>query len=134
MRRKLKDKGAALRVIKNRHAKIALGELEFPDVSEYLVGPTALALTEADSGAVAKILFDYGADTAVRVKGAIIDGKVFGDSEVEEYSKLPSRADLLSKLMSAMNGPITNLLYAMRGVPEQLVRTLQAVADRKGTE
>ena len=134
LRGKLREKGASFKVIKNRYAKIALNELEYPDVSELLVGPTALALAQNDSGAAAKILFDFSSETSVQVKGAIIDGNVFNDAEVEAYSKLPSMNDLIAKLMSAMNGPVTNLMYALKAVPEKLVRTLQAVADQKDVE
>ena len=134
LRGKLREKGASFKVIKNRYAKIALSELEYPDVSEYLVGPTALALAENDSGAAAKILFDFSSDATVAVKGAIIDGNVFGDDEVKAYSKLPSMNDLIAQLMSAMNGPLTNLMYALKAVPQKLVRTLQAVADQKDEE
>ncbi len=134
LRGRLREKGATFKVIKNRYAKIALDELEYPDVSEFLVGPTAMALSNDDSGAAAKVLFDFAGDSPVSVKGAIIDGNVFAPHEVEEYSKLPSYDELVARLMSAMNGPLTNLLYALQAVPQKLVRTLQAVADRKGSE
>ena len=134
LRKQLREKGASFKVIKNRYAKIALNELEYPDVAELLVGPTAVTLTETDSGSVAKVLFDFGRESPVTVKGAIIDGNVFDSAQVEAYSKLPTRDELISMLMSAMNGPVTNLMYALQAVPQKLVRTLQAVADKKGSE
>ena len=134
LRKQLREKGASFKVIKNRYAKIALKELEYPDVADYLVGPTAMTLTNTDSGSAAKILFDFGKDTPVSVKGAIIDGNVFDAEQVEAYSKLPTRNELISMLMSAMNGPVTNLMYALQAVPQKLVRTMQAVADKKGSE
>lgn len=134
LRNKLREKGATFKVIKNRYAKIALNELEYPDVSEFLVGPTAMTMTEADSGAAAKVLFEFSSDTSVSVKGAIINGNVFDFDQVEEYSKLPTRDELIAKLMSAMNGPLMNLMYTLQAVPQKLVRTLQAVADEKGAE
>jgi len=134
LRGKLREKGAILKVIKNRYAKIALNELEYPDVSAFLVGPTAVALTKDDSGGAAKILFEFGNDSPVAVKGAIIDGMVFDSTQVEEFSKLPSRDELIAMLMSAMNGPLMNLMYTLQAVPQKLVRTLQAVADQKGSE
>lgn len=134
LRNKLREKGATFKVIKNRYAKIALGELEYPDVSDLLVGPTAVALTRDDSGSAAKILFEFGNDAPVSVKGAIIDGLVFDQNQVEAYSKLPTRDELLAQLMSAMNGPLMNLMYTLQAVPQKLVRTLQAVADQKGSE
>ena len=134
LRAKLREKEAEFRVIKNRYAKLAFQQLEMPDVSDLLVGPTALALLNDDAGAIAKILFDYGKDTSVAVKGAIIDGQVYDGSQTEALSKLPTRDQLISMLMSAMNAPLQNLVYAVNGVTTKLVRVLQAVADKKAQE
>jgi large subunit ribosomal protein L10 len=134
LRAKLREKEAEFRVVKNRYAKLALKQLEMPDVSSFLVGPTALALLNDDAGAIAKILFDYGKDAPVEVKGAIIDGQVFDGSQTEALSKLPTRDQLIAMLMSAMNAPLQNFVYAINGVTTKLVRVLQAVADKKAEE
>ena len=134
LRGKLREKEAEFRVIKNRYAKLAFEQLEMPDVSDLLVGPTALALMQDDPSAVAKVIFDYGKDAPVSVKGALIDGQVFDGSQTEALSKLPGRDQLIAMLMSAMNAPLQNLVYVMNGVMTKLVRTLQAVADKKASE
>ena len=134
LREKLRENGVSFRVIKNRYAIIALSELSLPDASKYLVGPTAVALAEAEATSAAKILFEFGRDTPVKVKGAIIDGSVFDMDQVEAYSKLPGRNELLAQLMRVMNGPLVSLMYALKAVPQKLVRTLQAIADKKGSE
>lgn len=132
LRNRLREKQAEYHVVKNRYAKIAIKQLEMPDVSEYLVGPTALALAKDESGPVAKILLEFGKDTSVTVKGAIINGNVYTSEEVDAYSKLPTRDELIAKLMGTMNAPLQHLVYAMNGVTQKLVRVLQAVADKKG--
>jgi large subunit ribosomal protein L10 len=134
LRAKLREKEAEFRVVKNRYAKLAFEQLQMPDVSDLLVGPTALALLNDDAGAIAKILFDFGKDAPVEVKGAIIDGQVFDGSQTEALSKLPTRDQLIAMLMSTMNAPLQNLVYAINGVTTKLVRTLQAVADKKAEE
>jgi large subunit ribosomal protein L10 len=131
LRARLRDKEAEFRVVKNRYAKLAFQELEMPDVSNLLVGPTALALMQDDAGAVAKILFEYGKEAPVSVKGAIIEGQVFDGSQTEALSKLPTRDQLIAQLMSTMRAPLQNMVYVLNGVATKLVRTLQAVADRK---
>ena len=131
LRNKLREKSASFKVVKNRFARIALKDLDFPSVDDKLVGPTAVALARDDSGAVAKMLFDFAADTPLSVKGGIVDGSVFDPSQVEAYSKLPSKNELYAILMGTMNAPLQNLVYAMNGVVTKLVRTLQAVADQK---
>lgn len=134
LRGKLRGKDAEYRVVKNRYAKRAFEQLELPDVSDLLVGPTALALLKDDASAVAKIIYDFARDAPVSVKGAMVDGRVFTDSETEALSKLPSRDQLISQLMSVMQAPLQNLVYAMNGTVQKLVRVLQAVADKKQEE
>jgi large subunit ribosomal protein L10 len=133
LRSRLRDLQAEYRVVKNRYAKIAIEQLEMPDVSEYLIGPTALVLAKEESGPVAKTLFNFSKETSVTVKGAIINGNVFGPDDVEAFSKLPTRDELLAKLMGTMNAPVQNLVYAMNGVTQKLARVLQAIADKKAS-
>jgi large subunit ribosomal protein L10 len=134
LRGKLRDQSAEYRVVKNNFAKLALTQMEYPDVSDFLVGPTAVALAKSESGPVVKAILDLGRDWPVSVKGGIIDGKVFNAEQVEEYSKLPTRDELIAKLMGTMNAPLQNLVYAMNGVTQKLVRVLQAVVDKKAAE
>jgi len=134
LRGKLRKQEAEYRVIKNRYAKLAFKQLEMPDVEDLLVGPTAMALMKDDASAVAKILFDFAKDAPVSVKGAIVDGRVFSGVETEALSKLPSRDQLIAMLMSTMQAPLQNLVYAMNGTVQKLVRVMQAVADKKQEE
>lgn len=134
LRRKLREKEAEYKVVKNRYAKLAFQQMETPDVADLLVGPTALALLKDDPSAIAKILVDYAKEAPVEVKGALVDGRVFDGPQTQELSRLPGREQLLAQLMSTMNAPLQNLVYAMNGVTQKLVRVLQAVADKKGEE
>lgn len=131
LRRKLRENDAEFRVVKNRYAKIALQELDKPDLSEYLVGPTAVALSRGDANAVAKDIFALTKDWPMSVKAALVDDSVYDASQTEAFSKLPGRSELLSMLMRTMNAPLQNFVYALDAVPTKLVRTLQAVADQK---
>ena len=131
LRTTLREKQADYRVIKNGRARLAFKQLEKPDVSEYLVGPTAIALAKDDVAAVLKALIDFAKENPVQVKGALVDDAVFDAAQAEELSKLPTREELLAKLMATMQAPLQNLVYAMNGVPQKLVRVLQAVADKK---
>jgi large subunit ribosomal protein L10 len=57
---------------------------------------------------------------------------VYNAAQTEAYSKLPGRLELISMLMSVMNGPVRNLTVALNDVPARLVRTIKAIADQKG--
>ena len=131
LRSKLRATGSTYKVVKNRFAKIALKELEKPEVGDMLVGPTAVVISGEEAGAAAKELFAFAKDAPVEVKGGIIGTDVFDTKEMEAYSKLPSKLELIAKLMGTMNAPVQNFVYILNAVPEKFVRTLQAVADSK---
>jgi large subunit ribosomal protein L10 len=131
LRQTLRENGAEFKVVKNNYAKIAFQQMEKPDVSDYLVGPTAVAIAAGDSAPVVKVLFDFAKESPVAVKGALVGTAIFDAAEAEAYSKLPGRDALYSQLMSVMQAPLQNLVYAMNGVPTQITRVMQAVADQK---
>jgi len=122
LRRNLMKKDAAYRVVKNRFAKIALTELN-NQADEQLVGPTAIALVRGDeANVVAKDLFAVGKEGApLKVKGAMLDGKYFSPEEVEAFSKLPTKLELIASLMGTMKAPV-----------QKLAATLLAYVEKNG--
>ena len=134
LRNDLRKENAVYKVIKNRFAKIALKELDQPTVDEHLTGPTAVALSTEEAGPVAKALVAFARNGVLKIKGGIIDGNVFDAEQMVAFSKLPTKLELIAKLMGTMKAPVQNMVYIMHGVPQQLVRTLQAVADKKAAE
>ena len=122
LRRTLMKKDAAYRVVKNRFAKIALSELN-NQADEQLVGPTAIALVRGDeANVVAKELFNAGKDgNPIQVKGAMLDGKFFSPEEVEAFSKLPTKPELIASLMGTMKAPV-----------QKLAATLLAYVEKNG--
>jgi len=132
LRKQLRAKDVKYTVVKNNFARIAFEQLSAPDVSSYLVGPTAVAITPKDPNEVAKIFFDFLKEAPnLKVKGALIDGTVYNAAKTEAFSKLPGRLELISMLMSVMNGPARNLTAALNDVPSRLVRTIKAIGDKK---
>ena len=97
LRTQLRESGADFRVVKNSYAKIAFQEMEKPDVSEYLTGPTAIAISSRDSSPVVKILVDFAKEAPVEVKGALVGTMVYDAKQAEAFSKLPSRDALLAQ-------------------------------------
>jgi large subunit ribosomal protein L10 len=132
LRKQLRAKDVEYTVVKNNFAKIAFEQLGTPDVSEYFFGPTAVAITPRDPNEVAKIFYDFMRENpALKVKGALISGSVYDSVKTEAFSKLPGKLELISMLMSVMNGPARNLAAALNDVPSRLVRTIKAIADQK---
>lgn len=134
LRGKLRESGADYRVVKNNYARIAFEQLEKPDVSSYLTGPTAVALARDDAAPVVKALVEFAKDTSLEVKGALVGDSVYDAAQAEAFSKLPSREVLIAQLMGVMQAPVRNLATALNEIPSKLVRTLQAIADQKDGE
>jgi len=133
LRKQLRAKEVKYKVVKNNFARIAFEQLSMPNVASYLVGPTAVAITPKDSNEVAKILYEFAKEVpALQVKGALVSGTIYNAAQTEAFSKLPGRLELISMLMSVMNAPARNLAAALNDIPSRLVRTIKAVADKKG--
>lgn len=131
LRNKLRAHSAEYHVVKNTYARLAFRALDKADVDSYLVGPTAVALAKGDSGIVAKELLGLTKEWPLSVKGGLIDGKVFNAAQVEAFSKLLTKIELIAQLMGTMKAPLQNFVYVLNGVTTKLVRTLAAVAEKK---
>lgn len=134
LRGKLRETATAYKVVKNDYARIAMQQLGLPDASSLLTGPTALALVGRDVGPVARVILDFTKDSPLQLKGALVDGRLFGAGDVEALSRLPGRETLIAMLMGTMKAPLQNLVYVINGVTSKLVRTLAAVAEKKKSE
>lgn len=121
LRRKLSENDCQYRVVRNNFARIAFEKKDgSPDVTDYLVGPTALAFVSEDANAAAKALFDFSKDVpALVIKGAVVDGEVYDAEKIEAFAKLPGKNDLIAMFMSTINATTA-----------KFVRTLQAIVDK----
>jgi large subunit ribosomal protein L10 len=131
LRRKLRELNTEYKVVKNSYAKIALKSKGVAGLEELLVGPSAIAMVKGDASAVVKTIFDFTKETPVQVKGGYIDGNIFDMQQLEAFSKLPTKIELISMLMGTMKAPVQNLVYVLNAPLQKLVRTIQAVADQK---
>ncbi|AEV29902.1 ribosomal protein L10 [Sphaerochaeta pleomorpha str. Grapes] len=129
LRRNLLKKDAAYRVVKNRFAKIALRQLD-SEADDQLVGPTAIALVKGDAAnLVAKDLFQASKDgSPIQIKGALIDGKFLNPTEVEAFSKLPTKLELIASLMGTMKAPVQKLAATMLAFIEKNGGAVEAAA------
>lgn len=133
LRTQLRAKEASFKVVKNNFARVAFEQLDVSTVASYLVGPTAVAISPKDSNEIAKILFDFAKEApALKVKGGLVGNTVYDAAQVEAFSKLPGRKELIAMLMSVMNGPARNLVGALNDINARLVRTVKAIAGKKG--
>jgi large subunit ribosomal protein L10 len=108
--------------------------MDHEDVAPYLVGPTAIAYCGDEAGPVAKAMIKLAKDMPVEVKGGLLDGDVYDAAAVEAFSKLPTKLELVQMLMGTMQAPAQNMVYVLNGIATKLVRTLDAVREKKSQE
>lgn len=120
LRRKLNEKNAKLKVVKNTYARVVFDEMKIENVAEYLTGPTAVALTTEDANEVAKILFDFAKEApGLQVKGAYIDSELYDAAKIEAFSKLPGRQQLLAMIAATINAPVQKLAATLLAYVEK---------------
>jgi len=123
LRKQLRAKDAVCRVVKNRYAKIAMKELGHDGVDDKLVGPTAIVLARGDEqSSIAKIVVEAQKSTEnkLKVRGGFLDGRAFNAAEVDAFSKLPGRLDLISHLMATMMAPVQKVAATLLAYQEKL--------------
>ena len=124
LRKKLRENACTYKVVRNNFARIAFEDADIKDVDSWLTGPTALAMIAEDANLAAKTLFEYAKDApALVIKGAVVDGEIYDAKQIDAFSKLPGKKDLIAMFMSTVNATTS-----------KFVRTLQAIVDKGGPE
>lgn len=132
LRKKARDNGIYLHVVKNTLARQALTGTSFECLGPALVGPLVLGFSLEDPGAAGRVIKDFAKDNEqLVVKAVSIGGQLYGPKEIERLAKLPTREQALAQLLGTMKAPIGKFVSTLHAVPGQFVRTVKAVADQK---
>ena len=119
LRAKLRETGVNYTVVKNNLIRLAAKEVGLEELDPILHGPTAIATSDEDVIAPAKVLVEFAkANEALEIKSGFIDGKVVSVDEIKMYASIPSKEVLISKMLGSLQSPIS-----------ALARTLQAIVD-----
>ena len=120
LRKQLRDAGIVYKVSKNTMMKRAFEGTALAALEEHLEGPSAIAISKDDATAPARILCKFAKDAkALELKAGVIEGTVYDVDGLTELSKIPSREELLAKLLGSMQSPITNLARVLNQIAEQ---------------
>ncbi|RXJ03027.1 50S ribosomal protein L10 [Anaerobacillus alkaliphilus] len=120
LRKQLREANVEFKVYKNSMTRRATAEVELTDLDSVLVGPTAIAFSNEDVIAPAKILNDFAKkNDALEIKAGIIEGRFASLEEVKALAELPSREGLLSMLLSVLQAPMRNFALVTKAVAEQ---------------
>jgi large subunit ribosomal protein L10 len=131
LRGKIREQGASLKIYKNSFTERALTDLEFPSLGEVLQGPSAFVFVSGDPVASAKALKAFAKENPkLEIKGGLLNKAVVTADQVRAIADLPSREELISKLLGTIQNPLTQIVRVLNGPAEQLVRTIGAIADK----
>lgn len=132
VRTSVKAQGSDFKVVKNTLLKIALNNNEITDLDEYLKEPTSCAIVKGDVAAVAKEIKKYSKEfDKFEIKAGYLDGNTLTADDVNVLADLPSRDELLAKMLGSINAPVTNFVSLMANIPRSLLNVLTAVKDNK---
>lgn len=114
LRRKCREQGVQFRVIKNTLLRRAFNSRGITELDKYLVGNTGLVFSQDSEMAPAKILSDFAkGNEKLKVKAAVVDGRLFDSKSIAVLATLPSREVLLSQVLSTFIAPMTQFLAAV---------------------
>ena len=131
LRREARASGVYLRVVKNTLARRAVKGTPFEKLADHMAGPLAYGIS-IDPVAAAKVLHGYAKkNDKLVIKGGALPGQVMSAKEVGNLATLPSREELLAKLLGTMQAPIAKFVQTLNEAPTKFVRAVAAVRDQK---
>ena len=133
LRKELRENNVQYTVVKNTLLSRACDEVGLEDLKPVLEGTTALATSEEDYVAAAKILCEYAEkNKTFEIKSGYVDGGVLSVDEIKDLAKLPSKEVLVAKALGGLNAPITGFVTVLNGNIRGLACVLNAIAEKKG--
>ena len=131
LRAKARKSGMYLKVLKNTLARRAVKGTPFEKLAEQMSGPLMYGISD-DPVAGAKVLSEFAKENELFViRGGAMPNTVMSAKEVRALAALPSREELIAKLLGTMQAPMTKLVRTLNEVPGKFVRTLAAVRDAR---
>ena len=120
LRKELREAGVMYKVYKNTMMNFAFKGTDFEALAPYLEGPSAVAISTTDATAPARILAKVAKDAkALEIKAGVIEGVVYDAKGMQAIANIPSREELISKLLGSIQSPITNFARVMNQLAEK---------------
>src|ERR687890_501418 len=133
LRRQLREAGATYQVVKNTLARRAAEGTPFADANEHFKGVTALALAEGDPVQLSKAISKFVKDNpdVFSFKAGVVQGRVVALGDVEAIATLPSKEELISKIMFLINCQAQRIVTVISAVPRNLAVVVKQVSEQK---
>ena len=127
LRQQVRQLGGEYRVVKNRLMLRAIGGAALEDLSEHFSGPTAVVFGD-DAVALAKVLTDFAGEAKVlEFKAGLVDGRPVAGEAIKEIATLPSREQLIAKLLYLLQSPISRFAMVLAAIPRQFLVALDQI-------
>ena len=132
LRSALRKAGVDYKVVKNTLTRFAANENGLDGLDTFLNGPTAMASSETDPVAPAKVLSEYAKKyNKLQLKVGVVEGKIIDQSGIKVLAELPPRKELIARVLGGLNAPISGLVNVLNGNIRGLVVALNAIAEQK---
>lgn len=120
LRRQLREAGITYKVYKNTMMNFAFKGTDCEALAPYLEGPSAVAISTTDATAPARVLAKFAKEAdKLEIKAGIVEGIAYDAAGIADIAKIPSREELLSKLLGSIQSPITNFARVMNQLAEK---------------
>jgi large subunit ribosomal protein L10 len=131
-RNQLRDAGASFQVVKNTIARLAIKDSPYTDVEGFFQGMSAIAWTDEDPVVLSKAVSKFVKDNKdlYSFKAGIVEGKVVSLDQVEAIASLPSKEELIAKLLFVINAPAQQIASVINAVPRNLAVVIKQIGDQ----
>ncbi|MCL2402681.1 MAG: 50S ribosomal protein L10 [Coriobacteriia bacterium] len=132
LRSELREAGGEMVVYKNTLTQIAMRELALPSMEDLLMGPSAFIFSGDDPVPCAKVLANFSKENeALELKGGLVQSQIIDESGLKALATLPSREELLAKLLGTISNPARGMVTVLSGPARGLVTALSALQEQK---
>jgi len=133
LRRQVRDTSSTYVVVKNTLALIAVKDSPLTALKDQFSGPTAVAYNRTDAVALAKALTKFAKDVpTISFKGAMLNGQIVPADQIQAIANLPSRSELIAKLLFVMQSPIRGLATVLQANIRNLAVVIGQIAEQRG--
>ena len=133
LRKQVRESGSEYLVVKNTLALIAVKDSPLKTLEKQFTGMTAVAFNTTDAVALAKALTKFAKDVpTVQFKGAMLNGQIVPATEIQNIASLPTREELVAKLLFLLQSPIRNLATVLNANIRNIAVVLDQIAKQKG--
>lgn len=131
LRREIKKADGEFLVVKNRLLRRAMAEIDMPDISTYLTGPTGVVFGDDSVVGAARVVVDFAKENDDRpvFKVGVLETNVLEPEDIVRVSRLPSREELLSQVAGALGGPMSALVAALSGKTQEMAGLIDALRE-----